>query len=107
MESEEFLVKSMKYTQNLVDLMKYLLRYSDSETKFYEHIIVKSSKKFFQLHKEYMKEELTGTILLEYLKEHFEVLHPHFKLYLANFCKSYNKIYPSLLAMNTFLQKLS
>lgn len=50
-----------------------------------------------------MKEELTGTILLEYLKEHFEVLHPHFKFYLADFCKNFNKSYPILLAMHTFL----
>ena len=53
-----------------------------------------------------MKEELTGIILLEYLKEHFEVLHPHFKLYLANFCINYNKLYPKILALNTFFQNL-
>lgn len=97
----------MKFTMNLLDLTKFLLKYSDSEDKFHDHIIVKSSIKFFQMHKEYMKEELTGTILLEYLLEHFEVAHPYFKLYLANFCKNYNKFYPVVLALNNFLQKLT
>lgn len=50
-----------------------------------------------------MKEELTGTILLEYLIEHFEVLHPHFKFYLANFCKNHKSIYKTILALHTFL----
>lgn len=59
------------------------------------------------MHKEIIKEELTGTILLEFLKEHFEVLHPHYNFYLSNFCKNYNKIYPTILAMNNFLKSLS
>lgn len=46
-ESEEFLIKSMKYTLNLQDMLKYLLRYCDSEMKFFDHIVIKSSKKFF------------------------------------------------------------
>lgn len=34
-----------------------------------------------------MQERLTGIILLQFLIEHFEVLHPFLKLYLANFSK--------------------
>ena len=50
-----------------------------------------------------MKEDLTAIILLEYLKENLEVLHPPFKLYLALLCKSPLKYYSNLLALKTFL----
>ena len=53
-----------------------------------------------------MEEKLTGLILMQYLIEHFEVLHPFLKLYLANFSKQPLKYYKNLLALRTFLGNL-
>lgn len=87
-------------------MIKYLLRYSDSETKFFDHIVVKSNNQFFKYYDKYLLEELTGTILLEYMVEHFEVLHPHFKIYLSRLCKFPAKYYKNILSMRLFLKKL-
>ena len=64
MESEDFMIKSGKYNLDLIALLKYLLKNSDNEMKFFNHIIIKSHKAFFKLYSKFMKYALTGNFLL-------------------------------------------
>ena len=105
-ESENFMAKSEKYTLKIHSLLLYLLKHSDSELEFYNHIIKKSSKLFFQLHTKFMKEEVAGIILLEFMHENLEMLHPFFKFYLSNLCKYPLKHYKNILPIRTFLINL-
>lgn len=82
------------------------MKYTDSETKFFDHIIIKSHKAFFKYHAIYMKYSVTGNFLQQYLIEHCEHLHPHFKLYLKNLCKNPLKYHKNLLLFKKFLQDL-
>jgi hypothetical protein len=105
-ESDEFMNKSEKFTLNIHSMLLYLLKHSDSELEFYNHIIKKSSKLFFQLHSKCMKEEVEGLILLEFLLEYLEMLHPFFRFNLSDLCKQPLKQYKNILPIRTFLQNL-
>ena len=105
-ESDEFMNKSEKYTANIENLLNYLLKHSDSEKEFYDHIIKKSSKLFFQLHTKFMKIDVAGIILLEFMHENLEMLYPYFKFHLSNLCRYPAKHFKILLAIRTFLNNL-
>ncbi len=104
-DSEGFLIKSAKFTLNMITLLKFLLKYSDLELRFFNHIIVKSNKTFFQHFDRFLQDDVSGVILLEYLLENLISLHPFFKLYLSNFCSTPKKNYKNLLALKYFLSQ--